>query len=77
MLSFFCAGVPSVRGTREILAKLQVREEELESFRFRGDGWPGFATARTNDGREARMSYAEFLGRRPEPAHAISLQDLS
>jgi coenzyme F420 hydrogenase subunit beta len=62
MLSFFCAGVPSLRGTREILAKLHVREEDVERFQFRGDGWPGHATAWTRDGREARMSYADSWG---------------
>jgi coenzyme F420 hydrogenase subunit beta len=62
ILSFFCAGVPSIHGAREILAKLGVREQDVSSFRFRGDGWPGFATARLRDGREARMSYAESWG---------------
>ena len=62
MLSFFCAGVPSLRGTRDILAKLDVREEDLERFQFRGDGWPGYATAWTGNGREVRMSYADSWG---------------
>ena len=34
----------------------------MASFRYRGDGWPGFATVRLKDGREARMSYAESWG---------------
>jgi coenzyme F420 hydrogenase subunit beta len=62
ILSFFCAGVPSVDGARDILSKLNVREQEVASFRYRGDGWPGFATARLKDGREVRMSYAESWG---------------
>ena len=62
ILSFFCGGVPSVHGAREILSRFDVREEDVASFRYRGDGWPGFATARLKDGREARMSYAESWG---------------
>ena len=59
VLSFFCGGVPSVHGARQILSRLDVREQEVASFRYRGDGWPGFATARLKDGREVGMSYAE------------------
>jgi coenzyme F420 hydrogenase subunit beta len=62
VISFFCAGIPSSSGSREILARLGVKEDEVEEFRYRGDGWPGFATARTNDGRVLSMSYAESWG---------------
>jgi coenzyme F420 hydrogenase subunit beta len=62
VISFFCAGIPSSSGSREILARLGVKEDEVADFRYRGDGWPGFATARTNDGRVLSMSYAESWG---------------
>lgn len=62
MLSFFCAGVPSLSGARQILDKLGVAEEDLSAFRYRGNGWPGFATATRTDGSEARMSYADSWG---------------
>lgn len=62
MLSFFCAGVPKLDGTREILSKLGVEEQNVTSFRYRGDGWPGFAVATTRDGQSARMSYADSWG---------------
>jgi coenzyme F420 hydrogenase subunit beta len=62
MIAFFCAGVPSVAGTREILARLSVREDDVAGFRYRGDGWPGRATARARDGRTLSMSYAEAWG---------------
>lgn len=62
MLSFFCAGVPSHSGAREILARLGVAEEELSAFRYRGNGWPGFATATRADGSQERMSYADSWG---------------
>ena len=61
-LSFFCAGVPSLDGARALLAKMGVAEDELEAFRYRGDGWPGYATARTRSGELKRLSYAESWG---------------
>ena len=62
MISFFCAGVPSRRGTEKILEAMQVDEKDVVDFRYRGDGWPGFATARKADGSESRMSYADSWG---------------
>lgn len=62
MLSFFCAGVPSLRGAREVLDVLGVPEKNVAAFRYRGDGWPGFATAISETGEKARMSYADSWG---------------
>jgi len=62
MLAFFCAGIPSRNAVGRVLKALEVAPEELESFRYRGDGWPGKATAVTRDGRVARMTYAESWG---------------
>lgn len=62
LLTFFCAGVPSLHGAREVVARLGVAERDLAAFRYRGNGWPGHATATRRDGTEARMSYAESWG---------------
>jgi coenzyme F420 hydrogenase subunit beta len=62
MLSFFCAGMPSLNGTRRILERLGVAEKDVTAFRFRGDGWPGYATATLKDGSTRRMSYADSWG---------------
>jgi coenzyme F420 hydrogenase subunit beta len=62
LLSFFCAGIPSFHGTREILSKLDIPEEDLTNFKYRGDGWPGYSTAKTKSGREASMSYNDSWG---------------
>lgn len=62
MISFFCAGIPSQNATRTILERLGVSEEDVTAFRYRGDGWPGFATAVTKDGRTRCMSYADSWG---------------
>ncbi len=62
MLSFFCAGVPALSGARAVLEKLGVTEAETAAFRYRGNGWPGRATARTHDGREESMTYHDSWG---------------
>ena len=62
MLSFFCAGTPSQAGTDRVLAHLGADKARLSSFRYRGDGWPGYATATETDGRVTRMSYAASWG---------------
>ncbi len=62
MLSFFCAGVPSQHGAEAILSGLDVAPDDVETFRFRGNGWPGAATARRRDGTEESMTYVQSWG---------------
>jgi coenzyme F420 hydrogenase subunit beta len=64
MLSFFCAGIPSHTGTEEILEDLGVAKTDLADFKYRGDGWPGYATATRKDGSLERMSYFDSWGHR-------------
>lgn len=63
MVSFFCAGVPSRTGALGILQALKVEEAALAAFRYRGQGWPGRATATLTDGTESSMSYHESWGK--------------
>ncbi|MFZ4688106.1 MAG: Coenzyme F420 hydrogenase/dehydrogenase, beta subunit C-terminal domain [Polymorphobacter sp.] len=62
MLAFFCAGIPSAAGTGRILERLGAPPEDVTAFRYRGDGWPGYATATLKDGSTRRMSYADSWG---------------
>lgn len=62
MLSFFCAGIPSQRGTDRIIEALGLSGRKLARFRYRGGGWPGYALGETVDGEQARMTYAESWG---------------
>ncbi|MFN3972076.1 MAG: Coenzyme F420 hydrogenase/dehydrogenase, beta subunit C-terminal domain [Gemmobacter sp.] len=63
ILSFFCAGVPSRSGARAVLAALGVTEAEVSAFRYRGNGWPGQATATLHDGTTRSMSYHDSWGK--------------
>jgi len=63
MLAFMCAGVPSYRGTSALLSAMGVEDEsDVASFRFRGDGWPGFAAAKLSDGTSYSMDYDTSWG---------------
>lgn len=62
MLSFMCAGTPSMAGTNAVIAKLGMQPQDVVRFRYRGDGWPGNAKAESTDGRMAVMDYATSWG---------------
>jgi coenzyme F420 hydrogenase subunit beta len=62
LLSFFCAGTPSQDGTDRLLARMGAAGQPISAFRYRGDGWPGFATASHPDGSSHRLSYAQSWG---------------
>lgn len=63
MIAFMCAGVPSYRGTSALLTALGVEDaNDVAAFRYRGDGWPGFASAELSDGRKLTMDYDSSWG---------------
>lgn len=62
ILSFFCAGVPSHQGGKAVLATLGTDLDQTSAFRFRGNGWPGQATATDKDGTTHAMSYHDSWG---------------
>ena len=63
-LGIFCAGTPATVGILNLLARLQVSEEDVEEVRFRGNGWPGSFSVRLKEGAESlqRLSYKESWG---------------
>jgi coenzyme F420 hydrogenase subunit beta len=62
MISFFCAGIPSRKGTVKIVNELGFQENEVKSFQYRGDGWPGSAKVEAKDGRTSQMTYSNSWG---------------
>lgn len=63
MLSFFCGGMPSIKGSEAIVAAMGLADAAITRFRYRGNGWPGSARAETADGRASEMSYADSWGK--------------
>lgn len=62
MMSFFCGGIPSVRGSEAVVRAMGMDPSALSTFRYRGNGWPGKARAESHDGKAAEMRYAECWG---------------
>ena len=46
-----------------LLKALDADPAEVVGFRYRGNGWPGFATAVLRDGTERKMSYHDSWGK--------------
>ncbi len=57
MFSFFCAGAPSENANYALLNKMGVDPEACVSLRYRGDGWPGYATAVDKSGNSHKLDY--------------------
>lgn len=57
MFSFFCAGAPSEQANIQLLNKMGCRKESCVHLRYRGDGWPGYATATDRYGETFQLDY--------------------
>ncbi|WP_295995300.1 Coenzyme F420 hydrogenase/dehydrogenase, beta subunit C-terminal domain [Rugamonas sp.] len=62
MLSFMCAGVPSMEGTYAILDRVGVARRDVRRFAYRGNGWPGMTRVETHDGKVSEIDYATSWG---------------
>jgi coenzyme F420 hydrogenase subunit beta len=56
-LTLFCGGIPTLHTARKIAAHHGVPEDEVEVFRWRGNGWPGPTHVEAHDGRSYDLSY--------------------
>lgn len=63
VLSFFCGGIPSLKGAERILDELGVEHSGLARFDYRGNGWPGLTVAEGRDGIRREMTYEKSWGR--------------
>ena len=71
LLSFFCAGAPSFNANELLLTKMGTDRTRCISLRYRGEGWPGYATAIDKDGKSHKINYRsawrDTLGRDIRP----------
>lgn len=70
-IGILCGGTPSIRGTYDILKEFEIRPEEVNEFRYRGYGWPGFCTAITNNCSEYKMSYNDAWAKKLGPTSPL------
>jgi coenzyme F420 hydrogenase subunit beta len=65
-IGFFCAGTPTTKGTHELLRRMGIDDpSSVRAFRYRGNGWPGDATAviETESGTvEKSLTYEQSWG---------------
>lgn len=71
LFSFFCAGAPSIHANNLLLQKMGTDIKKCKSLRYRGEGWPGYATAIDKDGQKHKLYYRtawrDTLGRDIRP----------
>jgi coenzyme F420 hydrogenase subunit beta len=64
VLTFFCAGTPSTRGTLDLASSLNITTDRINTIRYRGEGWPGQFTILYDNGSNQRsLTYTESWGR--------------
>lgn len=63
LISFFCAGQPSRKANEELLKKLDSDTDKCKTLTYRGNGWPGYATANNKDGRSKSVTYTDSWGK--------------
>lgn len=62
LLSFMCAGVPSQLGTKKIIENFKIKERDVVSLRYRGEGWPGYFKVKDNKENIYKITYNESWG---------------
>ncbi|UWU75827.1 Coenzyme F420 hydrogenase/dehydrogenase, beta subunit C-terminal domain [Bradyrhizobium huanghuaihaiense] len=59
MLTIFCGGIPSAHLAKAIVRHHGVDEQDVDLFRYRGEGWPGPLRVRTRGGAIYDLSYED------------------
>ena len=62
LLSFMCAGVPSQVATTKIIEQFKIKEKDVVSLRYRGEGWPGYFKIEDKKKNIHKMTYNESWG---------------
>ncbi len=62
LFSFFCAGMPSKQANERLLNGLGCGREKCQTLTYRGNGWPGYATATDREGKQYTMEYSKAWG---------------
>ena len=61
-MSFFCAGLPSIDAQKKLLEEMGCNSRVV-SLRYRGNGWPGYATANLENGKQCKIDYNTSWGK--------------
>lgn len=58
-LGIMCGQGVNFSGTKFVLKQLGLKDDDVKSFRYRGDGWPGNITAISSDGQIKKIPYLQ------------------
>ena len=61
-MSFFCAGLPRIDAQKKLLEEMGCNGRVV-SLRYRGNGWPGYATVNLENGKQCKMDYNTSWGK--------------
>lgn len=59
-IALFCKQMKDLRFTDIILAKMEVKKDEVQEIKFRGEGWPGAIQVKLKNGNIIRYPYEKF-----------------
>lgn len=60
--SMMCMGLPSHNATIELVKKMNVEPSMVANLRYRGYGWPGYATVTDMNGKVNKCTYIQSWG---------------
>ncbi|BCN32278.1 Coenzyme F420 hydrogenase/dehydrogenase, beta subunit C-terminal domain [Anaeromicropila herbilytica] len=63
LLTFFCGGTPSTQANDKLLKRMGLKRNTLQSFIYRGNGWPGKTSGVDIEGNIATVEYEESWGK--------------
>jgi coenzyme F420 hydrogenase subunit beta len=59
-MTFFCAGTPNCKGTADLLRRMDISPDDVNTIHYRGNGWPGdFRVTLKNKSDMKSLSYEE------------------
>lgn len=58
-MTIFCGGIHHAGVPRKIIGHHEVDEDDVETFRYRGNGWPGPLRVQTKEGATHDLTYQE------------------
>jgi coenzyme F420 hydrogenase subunit beta len=73
LITNFCGGVPTVHTARKIVKHFGVEADDVETFRWRGEGWPGPTHIGTKRGIVHELSY-DFVWYDPSAPWTYDMQ---
>ena len=60
-VGLFCGSTAGFAGTSLLLNRVGMRERDIVSINYRGDGWPGHLIIKTRNGKRESIPYSDYI----------------